>query len=52
MLMLAPVMRVIERIDIPSTSMERTCARFVVESLFMGEIVANLTLEVKQKRID
>lgn len=41
MLMLTPVMRVIERMDMPSTSMERICARFEVGSLFMGGIVSN-----------
>ena len=35
MLMLAPVMRSMERIDMPSTSMESICARFSVDSLFM-----------------
>ena len=48
MLMLTLQMRSIERIDIPSTSIERICARFVVESLFMGEIVSNLAMKVKQ----
>ena len=31
-----PVIRVMERIDTPSTNIERICARFSVESLFMG----------------
>ena len=41
MLMLTPVMRVIDRMDIPSTSMERICARFEVGNLFMGRIIPN-----------
>ena len=36
MLMDAPVSRVMARIDIPSTSIPRICARFSVGILFMG----------------
>ena len=40
-LMLAPVIRVITRMDIPSTSMPRICARFAVDSLFNGVTIAS-----------
>ena len=42
-LMLTPEIRVMARMLVPSTSIERICARFVVDSLFMGRIVAHLT---------
>ena len=50
MLMLTPVMRVIARMDTPSTSIETTCARCAVDNLFMRVVVPHEQLQVKHKR--
>lgn len=44
MLTLTPVIRVIERMDMPSTNIEKICARLAVGSLFMREIFPHADL--------
>ena len=51
MLIETPVIRVIDRMDMPSTSMFRICALFAVASLFMLEVSAKPVTNHVTRRI-
>ena len=45
----APVMRTVERMELPSTSAPKTCTRFYIVSLFILTIMLDRSSKVKGK---